>query len=936
LKFNFNDYSLWERYRGTVEHPATLIKRKNLEIAWRNLKRHAWAREYLFNLKLEVDFVLDKPQKYFMDMIPETTPGTVLFTMCPVCEVAPIHGYYEWNPKNPDQLRCIKCGTVYPNDKYPEDMVLRSRYRPGQTFTYYGGKYWSWPGSMTNIHPIRSSWTGNIRARKVKFMARLARDLAITYALTQESIYAEKVKMILLRFADVYPNYLVHSGYGEYADMNPKIASANIVNLPEDELDLPPNKPDRRLTTGYWTAGRATASGLEGHLIKNLTLAYDLIFEATDKKGASLLSEGEKQKIEKDLLLEGTILLLCDRKFNNKSVTNRAAVALVGVCVGDPLRVRFGLKGFRHFVDKWFLPDGAPSESLGYALMTLGGLFDLGNVLQGYSDPPGFSFQGRRLEKLSILSDSKYRAIFSALYNSLLPNLRYPALADSYSTTTLRPYYAEFMYNQYHDPRYLTLLRELTAIYKTKRYKRSRVSVAILSHILERGGDGEYALFHRDADLKEAGEALTFESLFFPAWKVGYLRTGKDGCESVAILSLSEWGGHHHRDHLNLFYFKEGWEVLSDLGYLCDRPPSDKVMTSGTAAHNLVVVDGMEQIAEGRNGSILLFDITDRVKVMEASSKAYPQATLYRRLCVVVDHTPENSYLLDIFWVVGGSKHDYIFHGPTEDYQVNRLPLILVEPAWSNTYGLTNLKEGETEEFWQATWKSSREIKFTATSLPLDSERVFIGDGWGMREARWGEYVDEKLPYVVRRREGNELRSCFITVFEVYKGDKQLVKGIKKVKVDPEEDAVAVQVKTSQGSDYIISSLTGKPRVVQTEDGTLETDGNLCILSEKGGKLSFLYLAGGRKAKWGGYTLKIDAPHLDGRVKYVRNGDADSYIVVDMGDIFTAYPIKKVVTNKEGSWVYVKRNWEGFDVCGGKTWKIIQTKLLMKKDQQKC
>jgi len=74
--------------------------------------------------------------------------------------------------------------------------------------------------------------------------------------------------------------------------------------------------------------------------------------------------------------LESTILLVCDKVINNKSVSNRTASALVGMCVGHPELVRFGLEGFHKTVDGWFLPDGATSESPGYGMMTLGGIWD--------------------------------------------------------------------------------------------------------------------------------------------------------------------------------------------------------------------------------------------------------------------------------------------------------------------------------------------------------------------------------------------------------------------------------------------------------------------------------------------------------------------------------------------------------------------------------
>ena len=67
------------------------------------------------------------------------------------------------------------------------------------------------------------------------------------------------------------------------------------------------------------------------------------------------------------------------------------------------------------------------------------------------------------------------------------------------------------------------------------------------------------------------------------------------------MLNASDSGGHHHLDSLNLYYWKDGRELLSDLGYLWDHP--DKYQTYRTFAHNLVLLDGKDQQRRARGGS---------------------------------------------------------------------------------------------------------------------------------------------------------------------------------------------------------------------------------------------------------------------------------------------------------------------------------------------
>ncbi len=100
--------------------------------------------------------------------------------------------------------------------------------------------------------------------------------------------FAAACRAILLRFAECYPNWLVHVGYGEHADMDPRAASLGINNLPEEELCPPPNTPDRRSHTGYWSAGRAGGVGMESGFVRQMVEAYDFTCAATDAGGAPI------------------------------------------------------------------------------------------------------------------------------------------------------------------------------------------------------------------------------------------------------------------------------------------------------------------------------------------------------------------------------------------------------------------------------------------------------------------------------------------------------------------------------------------------------------------------------------------------------------------------------------------------------------------------
>ena len=903
-RFDFADLSLWEKYRGSVRRPASFIKPADLQRARENVRRHPWAQALLSSYRGRSEYVLKQPAGFIEKMISETTPLCTLFTMCPACEYAPIHGQYSWSLQRPDEMRCKGCGTVYPNAKYTEDMVLVTRHGGEQRFSFYGGKSWDFNGIA-----LRSSWSGAIRAYKNEAMARAARDLAMVYALTGERAYGEKAAAILSRFAAVYPGYLLHSGYGEIADMDPRVAAAQINTLPEEETNCPPNKKDRKLHAGYWMAGRGfSAVGMEGGHIARLAEAYDLV--------ADLIPDADRRRIEKDLLLEGTYLLLCDPGLNNKTATNRSAVGEVGMAVGEPRRVRFGLSGLRWFINEWYLTDGAASESPGYGNMTLAGIWEFADALHGYSDPPGYQDAAGRLDNLDIYGEARYRSVFQVLVDALLPSLTYPPVADSYLTTGPMREVVEVMATRYPSPRFRALLAEMF------------------------GGDfstkgGEWALFHRPPDGLGGAAALSLPDHFFPAWKLGYLRSGKDGRRGAAVISASDWGGHHHLDSLNLFFWQDGQELLSDLGYLWDNP--DKHHLGRTVAHNLVVVDEGEQRTEGRGGWLRGFDASPRVKVIEVASDAYPQAQEYRRTTFQIEH-PNGVYLADIFRAAGGKTHDYVFHGPNMQTQLDGFTGAAAPDL--EAYHFTHVRTAGSGGPWRADWTLKDGLHLQALSLPQAGEESLLAVGWGQRAP-----TDKgaTLPYVVRRtagKAGAAHASAFSTVFEGYKGEA-LVKAAHRIETGvPGVVALAVDL-ADGGTDYVVSAPEGKSVSLATPAGPLTIGGGLALVATKGKSLRFASVVGCARLSWGPYKVALDQPVLRGKVMRVANEGADCWLELDRplpnpqalagrtilagrGEKRTGYAIRGI----EGTKVFVRRAGEGVDAGPADNWEFALSAAL--------
>lgn len=778
------DYTDWQTYRHTVQHPSGAFKPADVTRARANLARYPWAQAYAASLERSARAALPRiTPAYLAAMIPETTPGDPKFTPCPACrdQGKPVHphGLWSWSESAPEQLTCTQCRTTFPHERYPETVALRTTWGRPQTLTFAGGD----PFVIFTYKTGRPSFTGNIRARKVSHLSVTARTLAEAYLLTGKPEYARATRDILLRFAACYPGWLLHVGYGEYADMDPRLAAQQINALPADELCPPPTRPDRRLHTGYWTAGRAVGGGQESGFVRRVTEAYDFTCTALDPSGAPLYTDAQRRLIERDLLLESTALLVADKAINNKSVGNRTAAALVGLATGHPGLVRFGWDGFQRTIDEWFLPDGTTSESPAYALMTLGNIWDMPQALRGYSEPPGYRGpDGQRRTAVDLYRGTAYEQIWDNSLRGLQGDLTYPAYADSYRTSALSPQFAELLAANYPErPAYLALLKELNGPDLARAH-------------------APLALYYREPGLEQKpSPPLTLPDWCPPDLRLGHLRTGPDGRESLLLVSASHWGSHHHLDSLNLTYWKNGQEILSDLGYLWDHPK--KSQTSRTLAHNTVLLDEKDQRTRERGGEIVFFKTSPHVKAIEVTSAAYAQATTYRRTSVLIDHGQGRSYVVDFFRVQGGATQDFVFHASAPTVALPDTP---AQPSTTRLYDLANIRTLQTTDTpWRLTWPAGPHLTAVAWSLPQPGEVSYLADGWGQRDWRNTD-LGATLPYLLRRTTGDGLKT-FASVFEAHPGPTPFVRKVTRLTPD------VLEIDTTLGTDTVTSHPPANP-----------------------------------------------------------------------------------------------------------------------------
>ncbi|MDA0748810.1 MAG: heparinase II/III family protein [bacterium] len=895
------DLSRWEKHRTSVRHPVTIFSNEDISRARENVAHHTWAKQALQTLLQRVETAGSITKKWTTTYIPSTTPYSPHFTMCPKCEFAPKHGAYDWSPDDPEHVRCKGCGTVYPNEEYPEDLVFHSKFDPSQKITLYSKK--SWPAY--GYPAIHSSFSGHARIHQCRHAANLAEDLALAYALTGKKTYARSAALILCRFADVHPRYLVHSAYGDIADMDPRIASSCVNNLPEDDWAPPGNPRDRKLHAGYWATLRwGSSAGFEGASLQKLILAYDLV--------APTLSDEDRYHIEKNLLMDAAVMLFSDHATNNKTGMNRCAVALIGLTCGDPLLVRFGLDGFVRAVRDWWLPDGGTSESIGYAGMMLHGIWRVTEALKHYRDPEGIDLAPTHLDHLDLYQWPRYRAVWNGMARPLLQNLDYPLLTDNRLPCHLSAMFSDILARNYPTETHRLLQRDIAKI--------PRCYVGRIAQFWYGGNLDTSGAFYREASALPQ-ESPRFTDDLGPHLNIGTLRTGSRGSGSSAILYGADWKGHHHYDHLNFYYWKDGRELLTDLGYLWDMDQLGK-MTRRTLAHNLVLINGKEQKDRGRRATFHLFSTGPDLKVMEASSNAYDDASTYRRTIAIVNSGP-TEYVLDIFRVKGGRTHDWTLHGPGRSLRLSGItPTRTNEPI----YDLTQVRTGTSDKPWSATWKPDGGKPFRVHIPATKNETVFIGQGFGQRKAH---DHGSTVPYIIRRRTRGP--SIFVTLY----AESNAVSSARILYEDPRSLTCVIEVTTPRGKDLFVSAGPGKPpRTIRLGRRKLTFDGRFGFMGS-----DRTLLIGGTRLHLGNTRINTKHATLSGPILGTFLTQHESGLltkgtptelasligkhifVTESTDITRTYPVLGIAQQPNGrTALLTRRENEGYDIRAGNTW----------------
>ncbi|MDE2997640.1 MAG: heparinase II/III family protein [Gemmatimonadota bacterium] len=876
--------------RRAYAGPRTLYKTADIENARRNVARFDWAKDIVGGWERNVALAMQQDRAFFDALIPELTPGTHYGQNCPHC-VGTLSlmggGRFNWNIKRPDEISCSACGTVYPNARYPETGVLECP-RMGQRFTYYqtpeevadpenrAKHALKWLGER----PTMTSFTGQIRDRKVGWATGQALTMAKLYAVTGEIGYAERVVWILDRMARAFPKYLYHSYDGSIADLPPAEVAANMGaeesaggpsggRFPPGAIrhayDLHQFDTYSTMNNGFWGAGRMNVhgKGSDAGPLFSMLVAYDLVREASYPDGRRVLDNVTERRIVDDLILAGCTDMEHWNSLSNKGTAVFVLSAGAGMLFGQADRVRHALDGFRRMLDERYHHDGFYAECPSYSAHNLSNVHELADLLHGYSDPPGYApDEGERIESLDMFSSGRFHDSLVSLVRMLAPGNRMPVIGDTRYGTTADVLSLEVLAARVGGP-YAGLLEA--------------VQGAALS---ERGR--EYGLWYLPPDLSVDATELPLRSEWFPGWHVGVLRGDRGANDTALYLNGNEheWTvdtGHRHQDVLSLSLYAFGEEMVSDRGYfsgsdqrLPDGRSGQRWMRS-TLSHNLVVVDEGEQGRNECGSNLELFGLAPGIEVVQASGvNVYPQCDVYQRLCVMVDAPEGQTYAVDIFRVSGGKIHQYGFQcngtlaGGVPDFSTS--DSVSLSDVWAEW--LENPRAISPENTTAITWQH-RGINLDLMVLNTP-QRLVIADAPGWRVFTTEELRQPAINHVLaenRAADGEKsISSQYAALIVPYVSGNSPVASARLIEDDPESGVVAIEVKLDGRTDYIISTLDREQR----RYGPVSLAGRFGFASvDEQGRAVRAYLLNGTKLTCGDLSISLPAPSTTLNVRSV-------------------------------------------------------------------
>ncbi|WP_442951669.1 carboxypeptidase regulatory-like domain-containing protein [Paenibacillus sp. GYB003] len=413
--------------------------------------------------------------------------------------------------------------------------------------------------------------------------------------------------------------------------------------------------------------------------------------------------------------------------------------------------------------------------------------------------------------------------------------------------------------------------------------------------------------------------------LLMPSAGIGRLSGGRGPGQTMLYMGFQPKYGHVHWDPLHLNLYAKGQELLPDLGYTHNT--KYRYFALSTMSHNTVVVDGKnmaggESSKHGGNIESFVAEGAAFQAMRAAYEGAYPGTSEYSREPWFVPFpggTGEDGYVLDLFRVSGGSRHEYTLQGdanrdaefrtelPLTDYGPYLVPpgTVVVEPTNNSDSGSAEghypgyiyvrdvkraqLQDDRYEVTLVTEQDGAEKAKMSITGLlEPGSNELYLGRSPSLRSIRvQGRSMDNNdeadkydMPKLVLRRDGTNLQSSFVTVMEPYAGERPRIESIDKLQPDvAPEGAVAVRIAYGDTIDILLSNPHHPDQPVQVGDVTMR--GQMGLIRLVNGAVRDMTLYGGTLLKKGAAELVGEGAvtgTVTGTLRKAKGDEHDAFV----------------------------------------------------------
>lgn len=358
-----------------------------------------------------VETVMAMSEEEMLSFLPDH--AFVRFCECPNC-YGGVEGnsIFTWTIDRPDELTCRFCGTVYPNEKYPETHVMTGYNKLGEeiSFPYY----------LNEELEVAHFLSTHVMLHKRGWIQQQCQALGKAYQTTGDERYARRVVLVLDKLAQRYPRYPVMQN-------GPRLFRFR------ESQDIP----------YAWDSGKW--GDFHNEIPKSMVYSYDMVCESPEFDRLSRdRGYDVREKLENDVF-RPTFDAIAASPYHVGNVVGYdiAGAAELGRVINEPYFVHRAFGWMKRNIDEGFYADGMWKEgSPAYHSMTIGGLRLAFSTVEGYSDPPGYvdPETGQRFDNLDPFLQLPFWAkIQSAPYMLDWPNGRSACVHDTHPYAKTSP-----------------------------------------------------------------------------------------------------------------------------------------------------------------------------------------------------------------------------------------------------------------------------------------------------------------------------------------------------------------------------------------------------------------------------------------------------------------------------------------------------------------